>query len=122
MKHLRKPLFLFILLTMCTQAFTQAPAYKNPSLSIDERVKDLLARMTPEEKFWQLFMCPAEVSDLNDSITGHGIFGVQLSAAAQNEGGQMLSYNTTENAKTLAQKVNAVQKYFVEKTRLGIPA
>ncbi|HEY5407784.1 MAG TPA: hypothetical protein VIJ92_11885, partial [Ginsengibacter sp.] len=37
--------------------------YKNPKLSIEERVKDLIARMTPEEKFWQLFMIPGDLSD-----------------------------------------------------------
>jgi hypothetical protein len=30
------------------------PSYKNASLPIPERVQDLLMRMTPEEKFWQL--------------------------------------------------------------------
>ena len=30
--------------------------YKNKNLSIEERVNDLLKRMSPEEKFWQLFM------------------------------------------------------------------
>ena len=30
--------------------------YRNPQLSVDARVRDLLSRMTLEEKFWQLFM------------------------------------------------------------------
>jgi beta-glucosidase len=32
--------------------------YKDSTLSIEVRVNDLLQRMTPEEKFWQLFMIP----------------------------------------------------------------
>ncbi len=33
--------------------FDDRLSYKNPSLPIDERVNDLLSRMTMEEKFWQ---------------------------------------------------------------------
>ena len=35
--------------------------YRNPHLSVDARVRDLLRRMTPEEKFWQLFMYPQAI-------------------------------------------------------------
>lgn len=37
--------------------------YKNPKITIEERVKGLIARMTPEEKIWQLFMIPGDLSD-----------------------------------------------------------
>ena len=37
------------------------PDYKNPALPTEQRVQDLLARMTPEEKFWQLFMLPGDL-------------------------------------------------------------
>ena len=33
----------------------------------------------------------------------------------------MLNYGTNENALVLARKINNIQKYFVEHTRLGIP-
>ena len=33
----------------------------------------------------------------------------------------MLKYNATENALALAKKINNIQKYFIEKSRLGIP-
>ncbi|MCX3263776.1 glycoside hydrolase family 3 protein [Pedobacter agri] len=97
--------------------------YKDAKASIDDRVKDLLARMTPEEKFWQLFMIPGDLDGVDKKRYQNGIFGLQVSAVAQGGGGanQMLSYNTTENAFTLAKKINAIQKYFINETRLGIP-
>jgi beta-glucosidase len=101
----------------------QVLPYKNPKLSIDLRIKDLISRMTPEEKFWQLFMIPGDVTETNKNQFKQGIFGLQVSAAAQGSGNaqQMLSYNTTEDGLSLAKKVNKIQKYFVEETRLGIP-
>ncbi|WP_316797236.1 glycoside hydrolase family 3 C-terminal domain-containing protein [Pedobacter agri] len=97
--------------------------YKDAKASIDDRVKDLLTRMTPEEKFWQLFMIPGDLDGVDKKRYQDGIFGLQVSAVSQGGGGanQMLSYNTTENAFTLAKKINAIQKYFVNETRLGIP-
>ena len=38
------------------------PSYKNPELSVEERVNDLMSRMTLEEKFWQMFMIPGDLS------------------------------------------------------------
>lgn len=98
--------------------------YKNPALPVEHRVEDLLNRMTPEEKFWQLFMIPGDLNSGGSSAFYHGIFGLQVSASAAsgaNAAGQMLQYDTTDNAKALAHKINAIQKHFIEKTRLGIP-
>jgi beta-glucosidase len=109
--------FLFLLHTPCL--FAQL--YKDSTQEVEIRVKDLLSRMTTEEKFWQVFMIPSN-GDTTDGKLRHGIFGLQLSASSQGDaGGQLLSYNTKENAKTLAQKINTTQRYFIEKTRLGIP-
>ncbi|MDQ0637884.1 beta-glucosidase [Pedobacter sp. W3I1] len=101
----------------------QSLPYKNSKLSVDLRVKDLISRMTSEEKFWQLFMIPGDVTETNKEQFKHGIFGLQVSAAAQGTGNaqQMLTYNTSEDGLSLAKKVNKIQKYFVEETRLGIP-
>lgn len=43
----------------------QTPAYRNPSLNIEERVSDLLGRMTLEEKVGQLIMWNAQSDDLS---------------------------------------------------------
>ncbi|MDP4129168.1 MAG: glycoside hydrolase family 3 C-terminal domain-containing protein [Bacteroidota bacterium] len=120
---MRYKALLFTLIFISSSAFSQTvPLYKNPAMPVEERVKDLLSRMTPEEKFWQLFMIPGDL-DHGDSLQyRNGIFGFQVSAATKGDvGGQLLKYRTSENALTLARKINAIQSYFVNRTRLGIP-
>lgn len=117
-------LFITVLAALfITITYAQTPLYKNPNASIDDRVKDLLQRMTPEEKFWQMFMIPGDLDNADSNQYKHGIFGFQVSAASKGNGaaGQLLQYGTEDNALTLAKKINSIQKYFVEKSRLGIP-
>lgn len=115
MKHLLS----FLLLVPLTNAFGQL--YKDSTQPVEIRVKDLLNKMTVEEKFWQVFMVPSDGDTANGKLK-HGILGLQLSASSQGDaGGQMLSYNTSDNALTLIRKTNTTQRYLVEKTRLGIP-
>ena len=101
----------------------QVLPYKNPALPVEERVNDLLGRMTPEEKFWQCFMIPGEVKPGQEEQYRHGIFGFQVSAAGATAGAsqQMLQYNANEGARELVQKINRIQRYFIEQSRLGIP-
>jgi len=110
---MRKNLTLFLALNfqIAVQCLGQDLPYKDPKLSIDKRVDDLISRMTMEEKFWQLFMIPEDLDNINTEQFYNGIFGLQVRGRG----------DSAENALTLAQKVNRVQKYFVEKTRLGIP-
>ena len=109
------------LLAISLPAQTVLP-YKNPKLPIPVRVKDLLQRMTPEEKFRQLFMIPGDLGT-DESKYKNGIFGLQVSAASQggDASSQLLQYATSESALALAKKINSIQRYFVERTRLGIP-
>jgi beta-glucosidase len=99
------------------------PLYKNSRAPINERVKDLLDRMTPTEKFWQLFMIPGDIKPGDAPKYKDGLFGFQVSAASAGEEGaqQMLQYNATETAVSLAKKVNTIQRFFMDSTRLGIP-
>ncbi len=111
-------------LLFCLRGFTQTlPPYKDAGLPVGERVKDLLSRMTPEEKFWQLFMIPGDLDQAPDSQYLHGIFGFQVSAGSKGgtAAAQLLHYGVSENALVLTRKINAIQKYFVERSRLGIP-
>ncbi|MGJ1265677.1 glycoside hydrolase family 3 N-terminal domain-containing protein [Sphingobacterium spiritivorum] len=101
----------------------QKPIYKDPAQPVEKRVQDLLSRMTPEEKFWQCFMIPGDLDHVSKDQYKHGIFGFQVSAGTQGGGaaGQLLQYNANEGAEQLVRKINAIQKYFVEQSRLGIP-
>lgn len=65
--------------------------------------------MTAEEKFWQLFMIPGDLDNADSAQYKNGLFGFQVSAATKGDAG------------ALAKKINSIQKYFVENTRLGIP-
>jgi beta-glucosidase len=130
-KHLiiRKNAFRFLIVLLLqivatTGAFAQTiPLYKNSRAPINERVKDLLGRMTPTEKFWQLFMIPGDIKPGEGYKYKDGLFGFQVSAASAGTEGaqQMLQYNATETAVSLAKKVNAIQRFFMDSTRLGIP-
>ena len=96
--------------------------YKNPELSIEERVEDLLERMTLEEKFWQMYMIPGDLTDGKEKYK-HGIFGFQVATKGKsaNEAEQLLDYRGGGTAVETAEKINEIQKYFIEETRLGIP-
>lgn len=99
-----------------------AQPYKDPKLPVEDRVRDLLSRMTPEEKFWQLFMIPGDLSGDRDRYKT-GIFGFQISTVGQNgnAAGQMLSYSAGASASETADMVNDMQRYFLGQSRLGIP-
>ncbi len=62
--------------------------------------------MSTEERFWQLFMLPGTPEDSGQDYT-HGVSGLQVPAAA--------------TARADAERINAVQRWFVERTRLGVP-
>lgn len=53
-----RKLFFLLFVIYSNLLFSQKLPYKNPKLPVEERVNDLLSRMTLEEKFWQLFMIP----------------------------------------------------------------
>jgi beta-glucosidase len=85
--------------------------YRDARLPTAERVRDLLGRMTREEKFWQLFMIPGDLDDASNDYS-HGIFGLQIAPADSARAGA---------ARAHAERINTIQHYFVDRTRLGIP-
>ena len=113
----RALLFLCIPLLSCATAQRAGDAsYKNAALPTEVRVRDLLGRMTLEEKFWQLWMVPGDL-DSGTTIYQHGVFGLQVREhdAAASEG------DPGAAARRMAEKLNSIQRFFVEQTRLGIP-
>src|SRR5687768_9567296 len=56
-------------------ARAQTP-YRDRALPVEARARDLLRRMTLEEKFWQLFMLPGSRADSSQDYS-HGVFGLQ---------------------------------------------
>ncbi|GGG98010.1 beta-glucosidase [Polaribacter pacificus] len=117
-KHL---LFVFTLFLLSC-ADNDIKIYKDASQPIESRVDDLLGRMTLEEKFWQLFMIPGDLSDGREKYK-HGIFGFQIATKGKSSGNaeQLLDYSEGGTAKETAILINDIQKYFIEETRLGIP-
>ena len=68
----RCTLLLFLIGTLISQAFAQPiPAYKNPDLSDEVRVEDLLARMTLAEKIGQMsqYVGPKHVARSEKNLT-----------------------------------------------------
>lgn len=98
-------LFALFLLLPSSRAAAIHP-YQDPRLPVDARVADLLSRMTPKEKFWQLFMLAGSLENGPGKYTD-GAFGFQIRA--------------TPGGMEPAEHVNAIQRHFVEETRLGIP-
>ena len=95
-----------------------AARYRDPQLPVAERVRDLLGRMTREEKFWQLFMIPGDLDDPSHDYS-HGIFGLQISTA--HDTAAVRTPGAAAIARAHTERINAIQRFFVERTRLGIP-
>lgn len=91
----------------------QVPAYKNKALKTEQRIQDLLKRMTLDEKIGQL-----------NQLSG----GVLTGPAAANDQGQQGKLKDLREGKIGsflnvlgAAETRSVQKIAVEETRLGIP-
>lgn len=97
--------------------------YKDPDLSIQDRVNDLLGRMNLEEKIAQM-LC---IWDQKKTIMLDKEGNIDLSRLGEHleHGlGQIARLSDTGGGlkpRDMAELSNAVQRYFVEETRLGIP-
>jgi len=96
-----------------------AQAYREETLPIDERVRDLVAAMTRTEKIAQLgslWSFEIVVSDALDRERMVELLGSGIGEITRLAGGTNLS------APAVARLANEIQRYLVEETRLGIPA
>jgi beta-glucosidase len=102
------------------------PDYRNARLPVERRVADLLARMTLEEKAAQLVCLwgrRPQVGPQTDFSTDRGDFSPEQARQVMPHGvGQIARQRERKGPREGAVFANAVQKWLVEETRLGIPA
>jgi len=106
--------------------------YEDPSLSVDQRVEDLLTRMTLEEKTCQLATLYGYPRVLKDEFPEEkwlsklwkdGIGNIDEHANGNTNYGRPIEDPKTDlpHAKH-TETMNDVQRFFIERSRLGIPA
>ena len=104
---------------------SQAEPYRNATLPAAKRVKDLLSRMTLEEKAAQM-MCVWQ-KKAETLLDADGNFDLAKAKAAFKKGhglgqvGRPSDAGKGQDARGMAELTNAIQKFFLENSRLGIP-
>src|SRR5882672_11019620 len=107
-------------------------AYQKAALPVAKRVKDLLARMTLKEEAAQMLCVWQQKADT--LVDADGNFDLQKAKAAFKKGhgigqvGRPSDAGVTptdarkgRDARQMAELTNAIQKFFIEHSRLGIP-
>lgn len=111
--------------TRRTENRASVPAYKDARLASPRRVRDLLSRMTLEEKAAQMVCIWQKKSET--LVDAEGNFDEKKAKAAFRSGrglgqvGRPSDAGNGKNAREMAMLTNAIQKFFLEKSRLGIP-
>ncbi len=104
---------------------TSTPAYKNPSLPSARRVRDLLSRMTLEEKAAQMLCVWQEKAQKLVDEKGNFDLAKAKKAFRDKRGlgqvGRPSDAGGGKKARAMAELTNAIQKFFLENSRLGIP-
>jgi beta-glucosidase len=131
---------LIAVLTMATAASaSEQPAYTDSHRSVDNRVEDLLGRMTLPEKIGQMVQIEVtQVTDTNNACTSQGGFNLPNPVCEQKifidnnvgsilAGGTDIPVDTTGSGGTgntgrdWANEYNTMQRYAIQRSRLHIP-
>lgn len=110
---MKTKIYLYILCAFLVAGCSDTPVYKDANAPIEKRVKDLLSRMTIEEKAAQLDMLSA-----NDILDGPDILNVKQ---ARHYIDSMCIGSIHDFYPKTAAIANEVQKRAIENSRLGIP-
>ncbi|HUU15794.1 MAG TPA: glycoside hydrolase family 3 N-terminal domain-containing protein [Sedimentisphaerales bacterium] len=100
-------------------------AYLNPELPVAKRVQDILSQMTLEEKVAQM-LCVWQDKD-KTLVDEKGDFDFEKAKEHFGHGhglgqvGRPSDAGAGKNAREMAELTNAIQKFFMENSRLGIP-
>jgi beta-glucosidase len=116
-------------LSISVVAAQEPPRYRDASRPVAERVADLLARMTPEEKVAQLLGVWQRKADFQEpdgrfnpakakALLGNGIGEVSRPSEVAGTPNGPRGRSPREQA----DYTNAIQKWLADNTRLGIPA
>jgi beta-glucosidase len=108
------------------------PAYKDPALAPEKRVQDLLARMTLEEKAAQMMCVWQQKAQTLVDADGHfdpakaraafrKRLGLGQVGRPSDAGAPAAAPWIGRTARQMAELTNAIQKFFLEHSRLGIP-
>ncbi len=118
---------LILFLSAAVAAFAQNPLpYRDPKLPVEQRVADLLSRMTLEEKVAQMEGAWENRQFFSDPKTlfvdGDGNFLPDHAAVLLKYGlGEISRPSEKRGPRQMATYTNTVQKWVKENTRLGIP-
>ena len=115
----------FAMLSSWETAESQDAAYRNPRLPVEQRVADLVSRMTLEEKAAQMLCVWQRKAAL--LLDEQGNFSLEKARANFGHGnglgqvGRPSDAGGGKNARQMAELTNTIQKFFIEESRLGIP-
>jgi beta-glucosidase len=119
--------FLAACFVFSTVATAQVPPpYRDPKLPVEQRVADLLSRMTLEEKVAQMEGAWENRQFFSDPqalfVDGQGNFLPERAAVLLKNGlGEISRPSENRGPRQMAEYTNTVQKWFKDNTRLGIP-
>jgi len=116
-------IFCFLAVSVSSQ---EVLPYRNPRLPVEQRIADLLSRMTLEEKIAQVTSAMENLANVSDPksalVDEKGKFLPERAAVLMKDGlGQLSRPSGMRGPREMAEFTNSIQKWVKENTRLGIP-